>query len=354
MTHHFLKALLATMTVCGPLTAIAQTQQQPNCGCQCKCETCTCPKPGQQAGGHWVWVADDVTTPISQELNSSKETSTTTPSRTQRTRPSTHKNEGEISLTDDNTVTPQSNKNTQTKEKAENPQKAKKSDAQKPKTPAAKAQPGTQQQQQKAERTPEEEERFRELMKSDVSKYDLVQYVDTIARHKWVDDEISDTEEDLMEFVKHRGQRYMPASASMDHSENAAYLYFDENIDGTPGPLHLRIQYYADDPLRYNDIDFQIDYMPTTADDRKCTYNLHPENIDRGNSGKMYWETSDNIMKSKDDKDLLYALAHCNWALLTFKTSKSDNINQTRRLTDDQLRDFYVMLQLFRLKGGVF
>lgn len=356
--HTLLRTAVAIGTVVITfITTTAQVQQQQNCGCQCTCEKCNCTKPAPKAGGHWVWVEDEVATP----------------QRTQRSRPSTHKNEGEISLNTDNAVNNHNRKSVSTGRKNESedlhskPSKTDNTVAQ-TETSRLKNQKSQKSEKQnndnasavvKTEKletkmTPEEAEILRKLTESDMSKYGLVQYIDTIARIKWIDDEINDTEQELMEFVKHQGKRYMPLAVSNDHKENAAYLYFDENADGTTGPLHLLIQYYADEHIYFNDIDFQIDYMPDTPDDRRCTYNVSPDNIQRGNVGKMTWETSDNIMSSNDNKDLLYALAHCSWAQMTIKSNKKDKINHTLILTDDQLRDFYVMLQLFRLKGGGF
>ena len=364
--HTFLRVVV--VAVCGTLTITAQTQQ-PNCGCQCTCETCNCQKPAPKAGGHWVWVEDEVNAPIKNEVDAK----VTAPQRTQRSRPSTHKNEGEITLNMDNTsttqphnvVSPGKNKGkiSQTKnntvthqERNAVPSGETKGKSEKDSKPLQdnKGRPIVKSEKIESNMTPEEEALLRELTEGDMSKYGLVQYIDTIARYKWVDDEIIDAEEDLMEYVKHQGKRYLPAAASMDHNQNGAFLYFDEKVDGTAGPLHMRIQYCSKDPLLYNDVDFQIDYMPASADDRRCTYNIRPENIDRGSMGKMSWETSDNIMSGNDDKDLLYALAHCNWAQLTLKAGKSDKIVHKQLLTEDQLRDFYVMLQLFRIKGGVF
>lgn len=188
---------------------------------------------------------------------------------------------------------------------------------------------------------------------SDTSQYKSVQLLEIAKRYEWHDDEVTDTEADLMEYVNCTDRRYMPKNLSMDKQENVIFLYFDEDADGHPGPLHLRLQHSASTLLHFDHVAFQIDYMPSSPDDLTFTYGLQLENIERGKTGKKTsWQHSDNILRSDDDKVLLYALSHCNWALLTLKTD--DNRDPKLQLSDDQLRDFYVMLQLFKLKGGVF
>lgn len=161
-------------------------------------------------------------------------------------------------------------------------------------------------------------------------------------RMVWVDDTIKEAEQDLVPYFSDNNSRMMPKGVTMDDTHNAVYIYFDENSDGTPQPLRFRIQYYADDPLKYYEAIFNIDGFE---------YRFKPTNFKRGQIKKMYWENSDDELTA-DDKDLVYALAHCQWAQL--KLLGADAMNHVKTLTDEQIKDFYRTLQLYRLKGGTF
>ena len=170
--------------------------------------------------------------------------------------------------------------------------------------------------------------------------YSLVQIVPDAAKpYVWIDEPVEASEPDLLKHVDRSAQgaavRYMPRGATMDNTKNAFYLYFDERTE--PGPLHLRVQYYADDPLNYNRIDFNIDgfeytYTPT---------NKH--------NGRMIWENSDDTM-GLDDKDLLYALTHGQWVRMSLVGH--DGINHVKLLSDEQLQALRSVLQLYLLRGG--
>ena len=177
----------------------------------------------------------------------------------------------------------------------------------------------------------------------DLSKYELKQYLPEEPKPMvWLDDSIQETRSELLTRVKTGNSRIMPADVTMDVSDNAIYLYYTENADGTPTPLRLRIQYYADDPLQFYEVVFLIDGFE---------YRFKPQNIERGKGkGRLIWERSDDPLKA-ENKDLIYALAHCNWAEMTLLAT--NGINHRKELTDDQIKDFYNVLQLYRLAGGV-
>ena len=176
----------------------------------------------------------------------------------------------------------------------------------------------------------------------DLSKYELKSMLPEAPKPMvWKDDTISETREELLERVKTTNSRIMPRDVTMDNSENAIYLYYNENADGTTGPLHLRIQYYADDPLKFYEVVFLIDGFE---------YRFKPVNLERGkDKGRLIWEHSDDVLKV-ENKDLLYALSHCHWAEMTLLAT--NGINHRKELTEDQIEDFYHVLQLYRLAGG--
>ncbi|MCQ2289260.1 MAG: hypothetical protein MJZ74_09205 [Muribaculaceae bacterium] len=105
--------------------------------------------------------------------------------------------------------------------------------------------------------------------------------------------------------------------------------------------MHLRLQYYADDPLNYNDMVFTIDGFD---------YKFHPTNIQRGKGdGVMIWEQSDDVLREAD-KDLVYALAHCHWVRL--KLHGADGMNHVKLIGEEQIKSFKETYQLFLLRNG--
>lgn len=176
--------------------------------------------------------------------------------------------------------------------------------------------------------------------------YDLVEYVPAAPqRLVWRDDPIVETENELlMRLSKSSPQtgtvRYMPRGASMSRTDNSFFAYF--TTDGSRvDRLRLRVQYYADDPLRFNDIQFTIDGFD---------YSYRATSPRRGKgTGRMIWEESDQAVASTD-KDLLYALSHAHWVRMSLVGA--DGTKHVKMLTETQIQDFYSILQLYRLLGG--
>lgn len=182
-----------------------------------------------------------------------------------------------------------------------------------------------------------------ELLNKD---YSLVQYTTSApVRMTWRDDPVTESENELlMQLSKERVQagvvRYMPKGVTMSKTENAFYAYFTSD-GGRVAPLRLRVQYYADDPLQFNDILFTIDGFE---------YRYRALSPERGKgTGRMIWELSDQEV-SASDKDLLYALSHAHWVKMHLVGS--DGTKHVKMLTEMQIRDFYLVLQLYRLLGG--
>ena len=176
--------------------------------------------------------------------------------------------------------------------------------------------------------------------------YDLVEYVPAAPqRLVWRDDPIVETENELlMRLSKSSPQtgtvRYMPRGVSMSRTDNSFFAYF--TTDGSRvDRLRLRVQYYADDPLRFNDIQFTIDGFD---------YSYRATSPRRGKgTGRMIWEESDQAVASTD-KDLLYALSHAHWVRMSLVGA--DGTKHVKMLTETQIQDFYSILQLYRLLGG--
>lgn len=176
----------------------------------------------------------------------------------------------------------------------------------------------------------------------DLSKYELKTYIpEAPKRLVWQDDTIHETPSALMSGLKNVNSKYMPTSVTMDNSDNAIYFYFTENADGTLSPLHLRIQYYADDPLQFYEAVFYINGFD---------YHFKPALVERGKAKpKYFWENSDDVV-GVSQKDLLYALSHGQWGEVVLLAG--NGINHKKSFTEDQIKDFYNVLYLYLLKGG--
>ena len=191
--------------------------------------------------------------------------------------------------------------------------------------------------------TPKEDNSVDSLIQELLAKdYALVQYTpEERKRLVWIDDTVTETPGELLQYFKSNSGRVMPRDVTTDNTENGIYFYFNEGPDGTPDKLRLRVQYYADDPLRFEKLHFIIDGFD---------YYFTPTNIQRGKGkGIMIWENSDDALTTKD-KDLVYALTHCEWAQL--KIIGADGMQHVKMISDSQFVDFYNTLQLYRLKGG--
>lgn len=182
---------------------------------------------------------------------------------------------------------------------------------------------------------------LQELLNKD---YSLKQYLpEEPQRMVWLDDSIAETQDELLAYMKVSNGWTMPRGVTTDETENAFYFYFTERADGTPEALRLRVQYYADDPLKFEKLHFIIDGFD---------YYFTPTNFKRGKGkGIMIWENSDDPLTAAD-KDLVYALTHCQWTQL--KIVGAGGMQHVKMLSDSQREDLYRTLQLYRLKGGTF
>jgi hypothetical protein len=161
-------------------------------------------------------------------------------------------------------------------------------------------------------------------------------------RMTWQDLPVSATIEQLMPAftVDESGDCYSKY-VSREKGSNEVYFTFSIDEDSLPGPLRLRVQYCADDPLDFDQLVFTIDGYD---------YMFYPSNLQHGTlDGGLYWEISDDELKPAY-KDLVYALAHSNWVALKLMSTRG--INHVKMLTDGQRADFANTLDFFRLLGG--
>lgn len=164
------------------------------------------------------------------------------------------------------------------------------------------------------------------------------------SRLTWKDEPVKESREQLLSAFNsselHGETRYVPKDVTMDNDTNALFFYFDVK-NKRPQPLRLRAQYYADDPLGIEKLKFVIDGFD---------YYFTPSAVKTGSDGyDRYWENFDNSLSSRD-KDLVYALAHCSWARVTYIGDRG--FNHVKILSKEQIKDFYNTLQLYRAMGG--
>ncbi len=141
------------------------------------------------------------------------------------------------------------------------------------------------------------------------------------------------------EFSNDNKKWYEPKNAPQYTNRNGIYCYFmTEN--GVPSNLRFRVQYYADDWLFFNKIQFSIDgkaydYIPDKTE------------TDSGNGGYI-WEWLDQNLTSSD-KELIYALANAKNAKMKFIGRQYYNI---KTITQDQIKSIKNTLDIYNAMGG--
>ena len=186
-------------------------------------------------------------------------------------------------------------------------------------------------------KTPEEQAALDSLLAID---YDIKEY--GFRRMTWRDLPVTATIDQLMPnfTVDESGDCYSKY-VSRDTISNEVYFTFSVSNDTVPGPLRLRVQYCADDPLDFDQLVFTIDGFD---------YPFYPTNHIYGSwDGELFWEMSDDVLRPAY-KDLVYALAHSNWVALKLMSTRG--IHHVKMLTDGQRADFAYALDLYRLLGG--
>lgn len=132
---------------------------------------------------------------------------------------------------------------------------------------------------------------------------------------------------------------YKPKSAPKYTNQNGIYLYFATQ-EGRTCPLRFRVQYYADDWLFFNKIQFSVDGKP-------FEYIPSDTEHDNGNGGKI-WEWFDEAL-SGSDKELISALTGANNAKMKFIGRQYHDI---KTITKNQITDMKRTLELYRALGG--
>ncbi len=140
------------------------------------------------------------------------------------------------------------------------------------------------------------------------------------------------------EFSNNNEIWYEPKSAPKYTNMNGIYCYF-QTQNGMPCNLRFRIQYYSDDWLFFNRIQFSID---------EKAYEYIPQNVETDNGDGNIWEWFDEGLNSSD-KDLIYALANAKKAKMKFIGRQYHDI---KTITKEQSLAIKRTVELYKALGG--
>lgn len=133
---------------------------------------------------------------------------------------------------------------------------------------------------------------------------------------------------------------YKPKSAPTYTNRNGIYCYFETEND-IPKNFRFRVQYYADDWLFFNKVQFSIDGN---------AYEYKPMSIERDNGDGMIWEWFDESV-SPSDREFIKALSEAKTAKMKFIGHQYYDI---KPISTQQIIDIKRSIDLFVALGGNF
>lgn len=141
------------------------------------------------------------------------------------------------------------------------------------------------------------------------------------------------------EFSNDNKKWYTPTSAPKFANMNGIYCYF-QTENGVPSNLRFKLQYYADDWLFFNRVQFSIDgkafeYIPSNVE------------TDSGDGGKI-WEWFDEPLMPSD-KELIETLANAKSA--KFKLI-GKQYHEVKIITTEQIKSIKRTLEMYNALGG--
>lgn len=164
--------------------------------------------------------------------------------------------------------------------------------------------------------------------------------------YKWEPDEVISTPQETLMALFRTGKAITGGDTEYLHKEinsstkvNDIYVYFN-TANEVPEPLRFVVHFYADDPINFDKLRFNIDGFK---------YEYVPTNIKRSNDGKFYSENFDNAMNA-DSRDIIAGLAHCTYADVLLVNEKG--ISHRIFFSDKQLKHFKETYELYRKMGG--
>ena len=140
--------------------------------------------------------------------------------------------------------------------------------------------------------------------------------------------------------AKHRlgATVYKPKSAPSMVEKNAIYLYFEVPTGGRPGPMRIKVQYYADDRLDTQAVEFQINGEK---------YRITPNHLDTRKNGKYVSEWFDMILEGEHDA-LVEAMGMANYVRVKFIGKSCNHIKDMTRDQVADLRKAYFLKKNFK------
>ena len=164
--------------------------------------------------------------------------------------------------------------------------------------------------------------------------------------YKWDPNEVITTPQETLLALFKTGKsttggdtEYLLKEINSSYKANDIYFYFN-TTNGVPEPLRFVLHFYADDPINFNKLSFNIDGFK---------YDYEPTGIKRSKDGKFYTEGFDNAMDEKS-RDIAAGLAHCKYANVLLVSEKG--VNHRLFLNETQLKHFKDTYELYRKMGG--
>lgn len=132
---------------------------------------------------------------------------------------------------------------------------------------------------------------------------------------------------------------FTPKTAPEYTNRNGIYCYF-QTVNGMPGNLRFRVQYYADDWLFFSRLQFAIDgkafeYIPISTE------------TDSGNGGHI-WEWFDQSL-TLSDRELIYSLSNAKDAKMKFVGKQ---YHKVKNITPEQILSIKRCLEMYNALGG--
>lgn len=142
------------------------------------------------------------------------------------------------------------------------------------------------------------------------------------------------------EFSKTGKTWYEPKSAPTYVNKNALYCYF-QTENGVPSNLRFRLQYYSDEWLFIEKVQFSIDGK---------AYEYMPSNTETDNGDGNIWEWFDESVNASD-KDLLTAISNAKKAKMKLL---GRHYFEIKPITQDQILNIRRTVELYTALGGKF
>ncbi len=177
--------------------------------------------------------------------------------------------------------------------------------------------------------------------------YTIVHYdVSGPEPYKWDPNEVISTSQETLMPLFRTGKpttggdtEYVLKEINTSLKVNDVYCYFNTR-DGVPEPIRFVVHFYADDPVNFYKLQFNLDGFK---------YEYAPTGIKRTNEGKFYYEYFDNAM-DEQSRDIVAGLAHCQYANILLVSEKG--VSHRLYLTETQLKHFKETYELYRKMGG--